>query len=151
MVISFYLWYVLVKQDLEIEKRCFWWVSAIIWLSTIVYTISEIILSTNEDNWGVLISSFNCKGSKNKRNFYGYAIPTISLVFVALIMTCHTSVILYNRWKKFNDNMNRTTAIKLGRAVRLNILCILYITYLLFTLIPRFISHHSNLPSSSYL
>ncbi|CAI2182994.1 6822_t:CDS:2 [Funneliformis geosporum] len=80
-------------------------------------------MATKEENFGVLISSLNCKGSKNTRNFYGYVIPTMSLVLVAFIMTCHTSFILYNRWKKFNGNMNRTTAIKLGRAVRLNILC----------------------------
>ncbi|GBC43277.2 hypothetical protein GLOIN_2v1510286 [Rhizophagus irregularis DAOM 181602=DAOM 197198] len=103
LVITFYLWHVLVTHRLDIEKKCF------------------------------------C--------FYAYVIPTSMITFIVAIMTCHSSVILYRRWKNFNNNMNRTTAIRLGHAVRLQICCVTITAMFSLNLIPRIVFFNKNVDS----
>ncbi|CAI2168380.1 6839_t:CDS:2, partial [Funneliformis geosporum] len=137
LVIIFYLWHALVKRSIDIEKKTFVYFSGTIWMYTIVYNIYEMFRLRQQKNWGVRTSFFNCITTHSVRNYYGYVIPISILSFIAIIMTCHSTIILYERWRNFNCNMNRTTAIKLGHAVRLHILCISIIVLTLLNLIPR--------------
>ncbi|CAB4405433.1 unnamed protein product [Rhizophagus irregularis] len=150
LVITFYLWHVLVTHRLDIEKKCFWYVSGAIWLYTIIFNIIEISRSSKQKNWGVKVSPLNCKAtdwSINLGSFYAYVIPTSMITFIVAIMTCHSSVILYRRWKNFNNNMNRTTAIRLGHAVRLQICCVTITAMFSLNLIPRIVFFNRNVDS----
>lgn len=98
LVIAFYLWHVLVTHRLDIEKKCFWYVSGAIWLYTIIYNIIELSRSSKQKNWGVNVSPLNCKSTKwsiNLASFYAYVIPSSILTFIAAIMTCKNFLYLF--------------------------------------------------------
>jgi hypothetical protein len=91
LVIAFYLWHVLVTHRVDIEKKCFWYVSGAIWLYTIIYNTFELLHSSKQINWAVSVSPLNCKSNKwsvNLISFYGYVIPSSIIAFIVAIMTC---------------------------------------------------------------
>ncbi|CAG8555636.1 17795_t:CDS:2 [Funneliformis caledonium] len=149
LTIAFYLWHALVKKRLDIEKRTLIYFSGAIWGFTIIYNIFEMARSSQKENWGVRTSLLNCKKTFSMQNVFGFLIPASILVFITIIMMCHSSIILYERWKNFNHNMNRTTAIKLGHAVRIYILCITIIILSLLYIIPRIFHSNSSLTTVS--
>lgn len=86
--LSFYLWYALVKKDLDIEKKCFRYVSIISWVYTTVYNGILLKFAIKETNWGVYASSLNCRTSKLAESFYGYIITSSISAFLAILMSC---------------------------------------------------------------
>ncbi|CAB4476731.1 unnamed protein product [Rhizophagus irregularis] len=143
LFIAFYLWYALNKGKADIEQKCFLWVSTFVWAFSLIFNIIDTIMSMNEKNWGVVVTVLHCKRSQ-RSSFYAYTIPTSILALVAFIMACHSSFILYKQWKYHNARKNIATAVVLGRAVRLNTFCFIYIIFLTLTLIPRIISYPSD-------
>ncbi|GBB96808.1 hypothetical protein RclHR1_02840005 [Rhizophagus clarus] len=150
LVIAFYLWHVLVTHRIDIENQIFWYVSGAIWSYSIIYNVFEMSYSSKQENWGVDVSPLNCKANKwtvNLISFYAYAIPSSIITIIMAIMTCHSSVILYRHWKNFNSNMNRSTAIKLGHAVRLHICCVTTTVMFSLNIIPRIVFYNKNVDS----
>ncbi|RIA88617.1 hypothetical protein C1645_774536 [Glomus cerebriforme] len=147
LVIAFYLWHVLVTHRLDIEKKCFWYISGVIWIYSIVFNIFEMLKSSKQEHWGVNVSILNCKSNQLSVGFYGYIIPSCLITVLTLLITCHSSIMLYKRWKVFKCNMNRTTAIRLGHAVRLHTCCVMIIVMLSLTLIPRIVDNNKSINS----
>jgi hypothetical protein len=85
--LSFYLWYALIKRDLDIEKRCFRYVSWSIWLYTTAYNGILLIFATREKYWGVYASPLNCRTSNIAGSYYGFVITTSIIVFLAVLMS----------------------------------------------------------------
>ncbi|GBB96809.1 hypothetical protein RclHR1_02840006 [Rhizophagus clarus] len=148
-ILSFYLWYALVKKDLNIEKKCFRYVSVIVWIYSTVYNGILLKFAVKETNWGVYASNLNCRTSRIVQSFYGYVITTSILAFLAFLMSCHSIFILQKRWTHFATIKNRRTAIRLGAAVRLCAWCFVFVTILIIPLIPRGIQKE-NAPVSNY-
>jgi hypothetical protein len=88
LFIAFYLWYALNKGKADIEKKCFFWVTTLVWTFSLIYNILDTLMSMKEKHWGVVVTILHCKRSQNKSSFYTYTVPTSILAFVALIMTC---------------------------------------------------------------
>ncbi|RIA94079.1 hypothetical protein C1645_760883, partial [Glomus cerebriforme] len=149
LFIAFYLWYALSRRRGDIEKKCFLWVTAVIWLFTIAFSIFDMLMSFHEKNLGVVVTPLHCKRSLSTNTFYGYTLPTACLALIAFIMTCHSSYITYIVWRNHQSGQNRTTAITLGRVVRLNMFCIIYIIFLLITLVPRILNHSDATDTNS--
>ncbi|RGB36902.1 hypothetical protein C1646_741491, partial [Rhizophagus diaphanus] len=116
LFIAFYLWYALNKGKADIEQKCFIWVSSFVWAFSLIFNTIDTIMSMNEKNWGVVVT----------------------------VLHCHSSFILYKQWKYHNVRKNIATAVVLGRAVRLNTFCFIYIIFLTLTLIPRIVSYPSD-------
>ena len=88
LVIAFYLWHVLVMNRLDIEKKCFWYVSGAIWLYNIVYNVINLLYSRQYPNWGIRVTTFNCKASVLTLSYYGTLIPTTMIVVITIILAC---------------------------------------------------------------
>ncbi|CAB4473292.1 hypothetical protein RhiirA5_499495 [Rhizophagus irregularis] len=142
--LSFYLWYALVKKDLDIEKKCFRYVSIISWVYTTVYNGILLKFAIKETNWGVYASSLNCRTSKLAESFYGYIITSSISAFLAILMSCHSAFILYRRWSHFATIKNRRTAIRLGEAVRSCAWCFVFVISLAIPLVPRAIQREND-------
>lgn len=94
LTLTFYLWHALITQKLDIEKKCFIYVSGMIWGYTTIY---NGVLLRNIGKNDILVSNLSCnKISKSSLVYYGYIIPTTILVFCAILLSCEfVSSILY--------------------------------------------------------
>ncbi|GES95824.1 hypothetical protein GLOIN_2v1882501 [Rhizophagus clarus] len=127
--LSFYF-YGLLKQklDLNIEKKWFWTITPAIWLLSLFYNSLILIISNGDENGGIMVTKLYCEAYKvsgNWNHYWAYQL-TLSIFLIATIISIRSIIILYRKWKRFNNNQNRRTAIKLGYAVRLCIYMIIY-------------------------
>jgi hypothetical protein len=86
--LAIYLWYALVKHNLDIEKRSLKYVSCVIWIFTIIFNAIIIDSSSREENWGILPGPLTCKLSNNFISIYGYIVSTSILDFIAVVLSC---------------------------------------------------------------
>ncbi|CAG8464518.1 12272_t:CDS:2 [Funneliformis mosseae] len=118
IALAFYLWHALYTMRIDFENRFSLPISIMIWISTTIYNGMLLKSASHDKNWNVKPTSLSCKLSDNHDSFIGYYISSIILAFFTLLMTCHSTVILWRRWMNWRNRMNRTTAIRLGEAVR---------------------------------
>ncbi|GBC43147.2 uncharacterized protein OCT59_028047 [Rhizophagus irregularis] len=127
--LSFYFYGLLKpKLDLNIEKKWFWTLTSITWILSLFYNSLILIITRNDENGGIIATRFYCEAYKvtnNWNHFWVYQF-IVSIFLVATIISLFSIIILYRKWKIFNNNQNRRTAIKLGYAVRLFIYIIIY-------------------------
>lgn len=138
-VLSAYLWFAVVRFNYKLEQRYFWYLSGIVWALAIASSIYLLILNSKEKHWGVRPGRLLCDPMPSKRAWLSYIIPTSMLTFISIIITVHSSFILFRRWRNFNQKMNRRTAIDLGYAVRLSVMSAFYSIALLASIIPTII------------
>ncbi|RIA80346.1 hypothetical protein C1645_792733 [Glomus cerebriforme] len=94
-----------------------------------------------------LIDNLNCN---IRKNHYEHIILTAILILFTILLTCHSTVLLWKYWIKFSNNMNRRTVIKLGEAARLCVWCITFLILLLLSLIPHAIKTKHRNPDNMY-
>ncbi|GES86195.1 hypothetical protein GLOIN_2v1837983 [Rhizophagus clarus] len=142
LTLTFYLWHALITQKPDIEKKCFIYVSGLVWVYTTIY---NGVLLKNIDKDDISANNLSCnKISKNIMVYYGYIIPTIIIIFGAILITCHSTLMLWRYWINFSNHQTRRNVIKLGEAARLCAWCIVSVISLLLLLIPRAINHDSK-------
>ncbi|CAJ0749642.1 5232_t:CDS:2, partial [Entrophospora sp. SA101] len=108
----------LFNRNTEIEKKCSLYFSVIIWSYSVFYNVFTIAHTSSEENWGSVPTSLTCASTSDDLQFYGYLIPTTILLIFSTVVTFHSGIILWKKWRIFNSNQNRVTAIKLGHATR---------------------------------
>ncbi|CAG8622669.1 32841_t:CDS:2 [Gigaspora margarita] len=59
-ILAINLWFAVVRSDVRIEKKSFWWVTGFIWGWTILYNIICLILDSKETNSNVSATEFFC-------------------------------------------------------------------------------------------
>lgn len=131
-----YLWFAVARSNYSIEQNYFWYFSGVIWVTTICVNIVGFRENRKEKNWGVIPGEFFCKSTPSNTVWLFYLIPTTVYAFSSLLVSAHSSYILWGRWRNFNQKQNRRTAIDLGYAVRLTVLSGFYSILLLASLIP---------------
>lgn len=143
-VLSVYLWFMVARINYDLEQKIFWHVSGVVWAITIITNTCELIISSKEKDWSVQTGILICKSAPSERNWLIYIIITTSLAFMSLVITAHSSYILWNRWRSFNQKQNRRTAIDLGYAVRLTVLSACYSIILLSSIMQTIMFPDSN-------
>ncbi|CAG8520782.1 14959_t:CDS:2 [Cetraspora pellucida] len=122
------LWFAVVKYDVKIEQKYFWWFTGFIWGWTIFYNIISLIFESKETNSNVSANKFFCAQSfKLTWIWYCYSVSMFILITISLVITVHSSVVLWSRWRNFTQRQSRNTAIKLGLAGRLVVLSFIYL------------------------
>ncbi|CAG8745012.1 9326_t:CDS:2, partial [Racocetra persica] len=130
------LWFAVVKYNVRIEQKYFWWCTGFIWGWTIFYNIISLILDTKEKNSNVSANEFFCIQSfKLMWIWYCYLTSMLILTTISLVITVHSGIVLWSRWKIFTHRQSRNTAIKLGLASRLVVLCFIYLISLTISLL----------------
>ncbi|CAI2167638.1 9065_t:CDS:2 [Funneliformis geosporum] len=133
--LSIYLW-LETCYNYHIEDKYFWHISGIIWGLTILVNGIELIVTSNEENWGVRAAVLSCKQTPSYQAWLNYIIPTSVLAITSTIITVHSVTILFRRWRNHTRNQNRYTAITLGDAARLVVFSFFYSFMILASLIP---------------
>ncbi|KAG9294363.1 hypothetical protein G9A89_001868 [Geosiphon pyriformis] len=87
-VLSFYLWYALVKNDTEIENKCIRYVSSTIWLYGAAYHFGEWLGVRNEKNWGVQANRLTCVTNSSGKYWIAWVIPDTIMTAVATFFAC---------------------------------------------------------------
>ncbi|CAG8604338.1 2899_t:CDS:2 [Ambispora gerdemannii] len=139
-VLSFYLWWALIRNDTEIEKKCLRYVSGALWFYAFGNNIVRIILLRNEEHWGVVARRFNCSAIVTEASWLAWLVPSMLMTTIAAFFSCQAGFVLFFHWRKFSRRQNRRNAIKLGQAVRLSLSSFLYVSVLLSALIPSIVT-----------
>lgn len=69
-VLSCYLWFLVVKSNVNLENDTLRWVSAFIWSVSLVYLLSTLILTRNERT---VVTFMYCKLKNNWFNYYTFS------------------------------------------------------------------------------
>ncbi|KAG9294361.1 hypothetical protein G9A89_001866 [Geosiphon pyriformis] len=77
LAIIFYLWYGIWKNEITIEKRWGWKVSAGIWGLNSLYQGVKLIISSKYEHWGVDVNRLYCKGTSYDRDWLAFLIPSV--------------------------------------------------------------------------
>ncbi|CAI2171468.1 8594_t:CDS:2 [Funneliformis geosporum] len=84
--LSIYLW-LETCYNYHIEDKYFWHISGIIWGLTILVNGIELIVTSNEENWGVRAAVLSCKQTPSYQAWLNYIIPTSVLAITSTIIT----------------------------------------------------------------
>ncbi|CAG8520735.1 16081_t:CDS:2 [Dentiscutata heterogama] len=123
VILTINLWFAVVRYDVKIEQKYFWWFTGFIWGWTILYNVISLILDSRVTNSNVSATEFFCVQSfKMMWIWYCYLISMIILTTISLIITVHSGIVFWSRWQNFSNRQSRNTAIKLGLAGRLLVL-----------------------------
>jgi len=147
VALCIYLWFAVARFNYNLEQKYFWYLSGLIWAITIFVNVLGFRGNSKQKNWGVQTGSLFCESVATETEWFGYIIPTSALAIITVMVTVHSSYILWGRWRNFNQKQNRRTAIDLGYAVRLNVLSCCYSVILLVSIIPSIddkINHKSE-------
>ncbi|CAG8527117.1 14272_t:CDS:2 [Gigaspora rosea] len=145
VILAINLWFAVVRSDVRIEKKYFWWVTGFIWGWTILYNIICLILDSRETNSNVSATEFFCvQSSRIIWTWYCYLISMFILVTISLIITIHSSIVLWTRWQNFSHRQSRNTAIKLGIAGRLVVLSCIYLISLIISVLSALMKYLSK-------
>ncbi|KAG9294360.1 hypothetical protein G9A89_001865 [Geosiphon pyriformis] len=142
-VLAFYLWYSLAKKDVEIEKRCQWYVSVGIWGVSIITRVLRTIDDSKKLNWNVEPNRLMCQATSND-NFLSFIVPAVIVFILATFFTFDSSKILMTNWQLFSLRQNRRTAFNLGHAVRLTVFSLAYLIILCMFIVPVVIRKIKN-------
>nr|CAG8434815.1 12797_t:CDS:2 [Entrophospora candida] len=143
LVLAIYQWYAISKNDLSIEKTCFWYFTISIWGGALVYALIIVFVDRNKRFWGTMVTRYYCKPRSDvglDLFIAGFIALSISLA-ASLVLVCHSLYVLFFRWKNFEKCHNRLTAIRLGYAIRSSIYIISYIclttTYIISVILTK--------------
>ncbi|RHZ88438.1 hypothetical protein Glove_22g165 [Diversispora epigaea] len=140
-VLSCYLWFLIVKANLNLENATLRYISAIIWGWSLVYVLFMIIMTRNERTIATVIY---CKLQVKWYNYYIYWTVMSILILLNFVFGGHATYILYKRWNIFKNNKNRQTAINLGYSVRVATYISLYTFFMISYLLSDTISTASK-------
>ncbi|CAG8452977.1 6644_t:CDS:2 [Diversispora eburnea] len=136
-VLSCYLWFLIVKTNLNLEKVTLRWISAMIWGWSLVYLLFIIIMARDER---MVKTTMYCKLQVKWYNYYVYWTVMSILILFNFGFGGHSIYILYKRWSIFKNKKNRQTAINLGYSVRVAAYISLYTFLMLSYLVSDTIS-----------
>nr|CAG8554415.1 5927_t:CDS:2 [Entrophospora candida] len=60
LVLAFYQWYAIAKNNLYIENLCFWYFTIVIWGASIAYTLWNTFADKKERFWGTMVGHSLC-------------------------------------------------------------------------------------------
>ncbi|CAH1757816.1 17239_t:CDS:2 [Entrophospora sp. SA101] len=115
-VLTFHLWFGLIKMNSNIEKAHFWTLTMSIWGFACIYTTIVVIVSGLNENWGVMVTRFVCEAYDFSSTWYLYwpVLLIVSLLaFVSLFFAIRSTIILWKIWSAYKLNNQSSEEIQI--------------------------------------
>nr|CAG8510998.1 3068_t:CDS:2 [Entrophospora candida] len=115
-VLTFHLWFGLIKMNPNIEKAHFWTLTMSIWGFACIYTTIVVIVSGLNENWGVMVTRFVCEAYDFSSTWYLYwpvQLIVGLLAFVSLFFAIRSTIILWEIWSAYNLNNQSSEEIQI--------------------------------------